>query len=259
MKRTIVMALAAGLAAVAGGCAGLTGDDPAEAPKAQTPQEKLLDAVPDGSQGNFRFTLKDAELTGKGVMDPATKRLLLTTDYKDADLGFTMTMGMLVIDEESWMKITFANTDGLTGLPKLPKKWLRLDRSKVKDQEDVGFDDPDPAGANALFRAIVAATESGAGTFTGTLDLTRATEAEIVDQAALDALGQQAKAVPFTANVDSQGRLAAIEIKVPAHGDAKAYTHQVTYADYGAAPAIEEPPANQVAEATQEAYDLLNS
>lgn len=253
MKRRIITALA--VLALAGGCA----ETGSEAPAPATPKDKLLAAVPDGSQGNFRFTLKDAETTGKGVVDPAGKRMQLTTEYKDKKLGFTMTMGFLIIDQESWIKVTFANTKGLTGLPKLPKKWLHLDRSKVTDQEDIDFDDPDPAGAVALFRSIVDVAESTTGQFAGTVDLTQATETEVLDAAELAALGEKAKAVPFQALVDTTGRLTSIEINVPAFGDAPAYTHQATYGDYGVAPAVEEPPAGQTQEAPAAAYELLNS
>lgn len=257
MRRTIAMTLAVG-AMLLGGC-GAVNEPTAAPPAPKTPKEKLLDAVPDGSQGAFRFTLKDAETTGKGVVDPKAERLHLTTEYKDKDLGFTMTMGYLIIGEESWVKITFANTKGVTGLPKLPKKWLHLDRTKVKDQEDVGFDDPDPAGAVSLFQSIVEVTEPTAGQFTGTVDLTKATKAEILDQKGLDALGERAKAVPFRAAVDGQGRLTSIELDVPAYGEVKAYTHRATYSDYGAAPNVEEPAAGDTQEAPAEAYELLNS
>ncbi|MEH1123820.1 hypothetical protein [Micromonospora sp. CPCC 206061] len=257
MRRTIAMTLAAGVVLLAG-CGAL--NEPTAAPPApMTPKEKLLDAVPDGSQGTFSFTLKDAETTGKGAVDPQGRRLHLTTVYKDKDLGFTMTMGYLIIDQESWVKITFANTKDVTGLPKLPKKWLHLDRTKVKDQEDVGFGDPDPAGAVSLFRSIVDVTEPAAGQFTGTVDLTTATKAEILDQQGLGALGERAKAVPFRAVVDGQGRLTSIELDVPAYGEVRAYTHQATYSDYGAAPKVEEPPAGETQEAPAEAYELLNS
>lgn len=257
MRRTIAMTLAAGVMLL-GGC-GTVNEPTAAPPAPKTPKEKLLDAVPDGSQGTFSFTLKDAETTAKGAVDPKAKRLHLTSEYKDKELGFTMTMGYLIIDQESWVKITFANTKGVTGLPKLPKKWLHLDRTKVKDQEDVGFGDPDPASAVSLFRSIVDVTEPAAGQFTGTVDLTTATKAEILDKQGLDALGAQAKAVPFRAVVDGQGRLTSIELDVPAYGEVKAYTHQATYSDYGAAPAVEEPPAGETQEAPAEAYELLNS
>lgn len=262
MRRTIAMMLAAGAmlasTALLGGCGAL--DEPAAAPPApKTPKEKLLDAVPDGSQGTFSFTLKDTETTGKGVVDPAGKRMRLTTEYKDKELGFTITMGYLIIDEESWVKITFANTKGVTGLPKLPKKWLHLDRTKVKDQEDFGFGDPDPAGAVSLFQSIVDVSEPAAGQFTGTVDLNGATKAEILDQQGLDALGEKAKAVPFRAAVDGQGRLTSIELDVPAYGEVEAFTHQATYSDYGVAPKVDEPPAGQTQEAPAEAYELLNS
>ena len=222
-----------------------------------TPKEALLAAVPDGSQGSFRFALVDPEATGSGVVDPATKTVHLTTVVKDVENNLKVTMSFLVIDQESWMKVSFNKR--LPGLPKLPKKWLHLDRKQIKDDDAVlTFDDPDPAATSTLFEASADVVEVGTGRYRGTVDLTAATNAEVVDAETLAALGEAAKRVPFEAVVDSAGRLTSVAVDVPAAGETPAFRHTAKYHDYGTATAPAAPAAGQAQEAPAEAYEMLN-
>jgi len=220
-----------------------------------------LASVPDGDEGTFRFTIKDYEASGSGVVDAASKGITANIGYKDPDLGFTMHVAFLVVDQKSWVKVTFTNTAGLTGLPKLPTKWLLLDPAKVTDPEStpLTYDGPDPANAAVLLASIGAATETGPGRYRGTLDLTKATDADVADPAEITAMGEAAKAVPFTATVDMSGRLNAIQVQVPAAGKTRAYEYRMTYTGYGDAPNVSAPSATESQNAPAEAYELLNS
>jgi hypothetical protein len=253
MRRRIFLALAASALLVTG-----CGDVIDAAAPPPTPAEKLRDAVPDGSEGNFRYTMKQLEGDAKGEVNPEAKRMTYTAVFKDQQLGFTMTMAIVVVDQQAWTKVTFGNTKGITGLPKLPPKWMRLDMSKVDDRENVTYTHPDPTGAAVLFQHIVDATETSQGAFTGTVDLSAATDAEVVDAEALTAMGEKAKAVPFEAAVDSSGRLTSLTLDVPAAGKAREFEWIAKFTDYGNAPEVKEPPAAQTVPAPPEAYDLLN-
>jgi hypothetical protein len=256
---TILLALVAGVATSGCDPASTTSERASASPA--TPKDQLLAAVPDGSQGNFRYTYADAETQGSGVVDPAGKKLQHTVVYKDPALGFTLTMTFLVMDQESWMKVAFGHTENLTGLPKLPKKWMHLDRSKVKDTSGLVLDfaDPDPIGAASLFESTVEVRPAGTGEYRGIVDLTRAAGAELVDKETVTALGDKAKTIPFRATVDGAGRLTSVSLDVPAAGKTKAATYRVAYADYGSAPPVARPAAGDAQEAPQAAYDLINS
>jgi hypothetical protein len=246
--------------AVLGGGCDLARSEDAAAPAPKTPREALIESAPDESAGRYRFTIKDADMTSTGEVDPTAKGLHIASEYKDKDLGFTMRMAFLVVDQESWVKIKFTGTEGLTGLPKLPNKWLRLDPAKITDTESVplAFDGPDPINAESLLHAVVSANDKGSGRFDGTVDLTKATGAEVVDADALKALGEAAKTVHFTATVDASGRLASIAVDVPAAGKTPAFKYTVTYADYGSAPTVSPPAAAEAGDAPAAAYELLN-
>ncbi|HEV7713568.1 MAG TPA: hypothetical protein VGP16_35565 [Asanoa sp.] len=262
MRRRIITALVAGTAtAMLAGC-GALGSEPS-APVAVTTtappsaQEKLAAAVPDGSAGRYAFSFKDSASTTSGVVDPKSQRISMTTAYKEPELGFTLTMSFLLVEKDEWVKISFDKK--IPGLPKLPKKWMRVDKSKIEDDPFTNLEDPDPVAASALFDAIVKVSEDKPGTFAGTLDLTKAEAAQIVDEDGIKALGAKAKAVPFTATLDDAGRLATIDIKVPAYAKVKAFTHHATYSKYGSAPEVKAPAASASQDAPAAAYELLNS
>ncbi|MEE3919687.1 hypothetical protein V2I01_19415 [Micromonospora sp. BRA006-A] len=74
----------------------------------------------------------------------------------------------------------------------------------------------------------------------------------------ITALGAQAQSVPFTAKVDTQGRLSEMVLKIPAAGQSAAQDLKITYTDYGNAAPAQKPSADQVVEAPAELYNLFN-
>jgi hypothetical protein len=138
---------------------------------------------------------------------------------------------------------------------------MRIDPAKIKgDDVPVGYDnETDPGDAGAVLRAIVDVRQTSAGRFAGTTDLTRQGEADIVDPARLRALGEKAKAVPFEATVDGQGRLTSAVVRIPAAGKTKAGKYTIAYTGYGNTPTPVAPAADEQQEATKAAYELLNA
>jgi hypothetical protein len=240
-------------------------DEPAkigESPKVSvaTPRDALLAAVPDTKVGAYKFDIKGGVTPMSGVLDAPKKTIELKLVQKEPDIGLTMTMTSLVIDKKGWMKIAFSPAN-LPGLPKLPKKWVLLDPAKIKDPDNSPLeygDETDPGYVTQLVQSSAGLTESKPGHYAGTTDLTQVTDAEIVDEKTLTALGDKAKAVPFTAVIDGAGHLTSAVVKVPAAGQAKAATYQVTYSAFGTTATPAEPAANQQTPATGAVYELLN-
>jgi hypothetical protein len=254
--------LAVGVVA-AGGCgvAGTGQDAAPTATKSLEPRDALLESLPDASTGGFRFTVEDGETPTAGEIDASKQSYRVGFRYREPNAGFTLHSDYLVVKKQSWIKIKFTGTKGLTGLPKLPKKWMLLDPAKVKSA-DVPLaykNETDPGEAGAVLRAIVAVEQTGAGHYAGTTDLTQQGQAEIVDAARLRALGAKAKAVPFEATVDSQGRLTSTVVRIPAAGRTKATEYEITYTGYGSTPAPAEPSADEQQPATRNAYELVNA
>lgn len=250
--------------ATAGGCgiagAGKNAGAPASA-RPLAPREALLESLPDATTGSFRFTITGGEAPMSGEIDAGRQSYRVGFRYREPAAGFTLHSDYLVVKRQSWIKIRFTGAKGVTGLPKLPKKWMLIDPAKVKDDDvPVGYDnETDPGEAGAVLRAIVDVKQTGAGRYAGTTDLTRQGDADIVDAARLKALGERAKAVPFEAAVDSQGRLTSAVVRIPAAGKVKASRYEISYAGYGTTPTPAVPAADAQQPATRDAYQLLNA
>ncbi|MFI6260988.1 hypothetical protein [Micromonospora sp. NPDC051006] len=265
LLRRVVSTTTAALAATAL-LAACTPDDGAErtaepgsSSAAPTPKAALLAAVPDGTEGTFRFSGKDSSSTVSGLVDPTAKGAEFTTSIKDPDLGFTTTMSFRLVADQTWMKVKFTGTKGLTGLPKLPDRWLRLDRSRLTDGESAPvYDGVDVGNAGPLVEAATAVEEQGTGRYAGTIDLTSGEAAKALDAESMTALGDKAKAIPFTAEVGADGNLASLTLQVPAAGKQKAYEYLVRYRDYGTAPKVTAPTGKAAQDAPAVAYELLN-
>ncbi|MFD0786300.1 hypothetical protein ACFQZ8_20575, partial [Micromonospora azadirachtae] len=239
-RRAAATTAALAMVALATGCGSGTATggtaEPGQPSAAPTPKEALLAAVPDGTEGTIRFSGRDSSSTMSGVVDPTAKGTELTTAIKDPDLGFTTTLSFRVVGEQAWMKVKFSDTKGLTGFPKLPDRWLKLDRSRIADAESApAYEGADVGNAGPLIEAATKVEEQGESTYAGTIDLTSGEAAKVLDADEMTALGAQAAAVPFTAEVGAVGKLASLSLKVPAAGGRKAYEYLVQYRDYGTA------------------------
>ncbi|WP_446217020.1 hypothetical protein [Micromonospora sp. IBHARD004] len=257
--RRAVGTVAAMLAATTllGGCGPKS--EPAAAPPASptaTPKEALLDAVPDGTEGVFRFTGKDASSNLTGRIDPESKAFEMNTVMAPDKDGITMKMSFLVIEDKIWMKAKFS---GHPGLPKFPNKWMVLDKSKLTDGDSVPtFDGADQGNAGPLIEAATSVEEQGPGKYVGFIDVTSGEAAKALEDGEAAALGEAGKHVPFTALVGPDEHLASLVLEIPAGGERKAYQYVVTYADYGSTPKITVPTGSAATKAPAMAYEMLN-
>lgn len=260
IRLTGLLAVAVAVATATAGCTDeVVGNAPPSKPPTAT--ELLARSVPDEHTGSFRYALKGGDVPATGVLDAGRHSYQMQISQTDPELGFTMTMNVLMIGKRTWVKIAFTDTEGLAGLPKLPRTWMLIDPAEMKGEDNlpIGYDgETDPGAAREIVDAATGVRQTAAGRFTGTTDLTRQGEADIVDADRLAALGDQAKKIPFTATTDAQGRITSLILRIPAAGKVKAGTYEMTYRDYGTAPTPAEPTGAQQQKAPPIAYDLLN-
>ncbi|MEU5906576.1 hypothetical protein [Micromonospora sp. NPDC047527] len=230
-------------------------DTPAASPSA-SPKEALLEAVPDGTEGTFRFSGKDASSTLTGLIDHESKAFELNTTLPPDSDGIAVKMSFLVIGDETWMKAKFT---GRPGLPKLPDKWMKLDPAKLTDAASIPtYDGADQGNAGPLIQAATSVEEQSPGRYVGFIDVSGGEAAKALEDDAAAALGEAARKVPFTAVVGADKHLASLTLKIPAAGKAKAYDYVVNYTDYGSAPKISVPTGAATTKAPALAYELLN-
>ncbi|WP_157548133.1 hypothetical protein [Micromonospora sp. ATCC 39149] len=251
-------------------CNNSAADEPAAggastAPAAPAdPKAALLASTKELGKGNFTFAMTGGEFNGSGTVHMPSKSAEMKMTGGDSDAEeLSINMHLVFIDTDSWVKMEFTGpmAESVPGVKALKGKYQHLDRSKIKDVKDLQFDfsDVDPAGSEALTKAITDVKKTGEGTYEGTLDATKATGSDVLDVEIVKDLAGKAKAVPFTAKLDGQGRLTEFVVKVPAAGSSKAQDLKVTYADYGAATAVEQPPADRVVEASDQVYEMFKN
>ncbi|MDM4722495.1 hypothetical protein QTQ03_23960 [Micromonospora sp. WMMA1363] len=223
-------------------------------------KEVLLAATKEIEKGNFAYTIAGDGLTGKGLVHKPSNSATLSVSVDDGS-GNTFAMDLIHIAPDSWVRVDFGElAASVPALAQLKDKYQHLDQTKIKNSDSLGLnldEGVDPAGADALLRAVADVRKTGEGTYTGTLDASGVTESSALDSDLVKALGDQAKALSFTAKLDSAGRLVELVVPVPAAGESKAHDVKITYADYGAATAAQKPPADQVIDASDQTYEMF--
>ncbi|MFC4020578.1 hypothetical protein ACFOW4_21915 [Micromonospora sp. GCM10011542] len=251
--------LVPGLAACKSGA-----DEPAAAASPSVPadpKEALLASTKDIAKGDFTFTMSGDGTSGKGLVHKPSNSAQFAAKFGDPSEDVSIEMDLIYIDSDSWVKMELggALASAIPGAAKNKGKYQHLDKTKIKDVDALQLDPEslDPMDSDALIKGVTDVQKAGDGTFTGKIDITAATESAALDEDVVKALGAQAKALPFTAKLDAQGRLAQLVVSIPAAGETKAHDITIGYANYGTAGAAQKPPANQVVEASAETYEMF--
>jgi len=224
---------------------GASGTPATTSAAGMAPKDVLVKAVKSLNDNPYTFAVKAPDTNFDGAIDTAGKNLSLkVTSESD---GSKVTFDILAVAAKRYLKITGMEALGV------PAKWLRLDFDKLgKKTAREMFSTDDPANLVSFADAIVTAERTGEGAYKGTVDLTKATNSILSDDAVVKLLGDKAKAAPFTATVDAQGRLTHATVTA----DAKT-TIDATFSKIGTKPTIAAPPANQVVDAPASVYDLF--
>ncbi|BCJ54401.1 hypothetical protein Asp14428_58760 [Actinoplanes sp. NBRC 14428] len=136
------------------------------------------------------------------------------------------------------------------------KKWMHIDAAKVAEGSNFNLSPDDPAGTKMLLSAITGVERVGDKGFKGTLDLTKSPRFN--KNKGLQALGDKATAVPFTAAKDDEGRLVELTLDMSSLG-AGAGKIATTYSDFGTPVSVQAPPASEVQEMPSQFSGLVNA
>lgn len=245
----LVAALALGLTgcgtgtdtAAPAGDGGTTGAAPASSASADARAE-LAAAAQKLNQQTVKMRLTSPVINGSGVMDPATK-----TGDMTLKMGAEGTFRILMLGNDVYLKVT--------GMQGMPKKWMHMDATKLGKSGQLNLmPDGDPGGAKQMVDSVVDVERTAPGSYSGTLDYTRTKP----DDKAIQALGDKAKVVPFTARVDDQGRLVEFAIDTQVLHESLG-TMITNYSDFGAPVTVKKPAAGDTQEAPQELIESMGS
>jgi hypothetical protein len=240
-----------------------SGDSPSAASSPESgipadPKAALVASTKGLAEGNFTFSITADSMNGTGTFHKPSNSAQMTMTIGDED--FTMDFDLIQIQPDTWVKVDLGDLfAGVPGMEAFKDKYQHLDAAKAKDAKtlDIFKEGTDPADAAAMFKGLTDVQKTGEGSYSGTFDLTTVKDSVAADEDLLKGLGDKAKAIPFTARLDAEGRLTELVMSVPAAGKTKAQDIKITYGDYGAATAVQKPPADQVIEASEQTYEMF--
>jgi hypothetical protein len=256
--------VAAGLA-IAGCTAGSTTSTTASASPStaatgagqSAPKDALLASIEPLTKTSYKYTLSAGGLTGQGANDPVNKKATLAltgTAATAQQQGGSITINVVAIGTDVWMKLDFGSANSTLKIS--TDKWFHIDATKLGANPSLPVDPNGGANTAALLKNAVDVKRADGTHFSGTVDLSNGTVSTPLGQPDIDRLGAKAKAVPFSATLDSQGRLSELKLDFPAV-DPQIPAVQSTYSDYGTTVSVTKPDPAQVSEAPDSLYQIF--
>jgi hypothetical protein len=246
------LGLAAALTFAVAGCGGDSGGggEHRASEAAKDAATELRDAVAKLATTSSKLSLTAGPVSGTGTMDPPNKQGSIKMGM-DAE-GLTFNIEALMIENDVWLK--------LAGLPGVPKQWMHVDASKLPAHTSLGIKpgEFDFVGGAHLLAGIVEAEETGDGQYRGTLDLTKASGSPFADEGTVSSLGDRAKAVPFEASVDGEGRLTNLKMDL-GEVEGERLKLDATYSDFGGKVDLTAPAPGEFVEAPEMIYQFLGA
>lgn len=170
-----------------------------------------------------------ASMEVTGSLDGPGKKSI--SSMKMGMAGQNLAIDVVQIGDEVWMK--------MGGVPTLPTDWMHVDAAKLGAASSLRTSIEDPSYSANLLKVATTVEWDGTNKIKGTLDMSKAAG---TNAAAATALGEQAKAVPFTATLDEQGRLLSMTVGTGQVAPAAGVGDMViTYSNYGEPVTIEKP------------------
>ncbi|MFY1695576.1 hypothetical protein [Solwaraspora sp. WMMA2101] len=213
-------------------------------------KEALAAAVAKNAEGSARLTMSlGTEADGVlmeivGDLDPASEKSNIEINLGGE--GEAMTIVLRQLGADVYMQL------GGADMAELADVWMKGDTSKLP--ENAAFSMMPTGDPAEMVASVAEATWSSDTEITGTIDMTKSAEAD----AELTAeMGEAAKAVPFTATLDAEGRL--VEMVIDAESvSSEAGVITISYANFGEPVAVEVP-TGEIIDMSDDMLDIFDS
>jgi hypothetical protein len=249
MRRLVVgLVIPIAFATALAGCGKSTSNNTGSAGSSQSPTAPaasavLAAAVLKSASTNFKFTLGDPSKHADGVYNAESKAVQFhqSTDKAGA-------LDLIVIGDDMY----------LSGLSVLEGKTWHLDAKKLTSKNAFTVF-ADPLASLAFLSTASSVTQDKAdGTYRGTFDPSKISTANAATKKVVDLLVEKqagkAGPIPFTAKVDSEGRLEKFTMLFPGLDDGKDSTYELVLSDFGTTARVTKPTRNVI-----EAPDIIYS
>lgn len=260
MRQRLVTGLAVvvGVALSVTGCTTAPGTGGGSTTKPAT--EVLTDAVTKTTGQSFKYTLSyGTAVSGDGYQDATGANATRNVTFTDAASGLKIKANVVLAAGLLYAKIDLgAITSSIPGLGGIANKWLAVDKAKVGTTGLAASLVPTAESVNAAtFVSGVATAERVSDTeIKGTIDLAKAAP-KFIPTTEFSKLTAEQKLVPFTATLDSQGRITKMVLKMPALASLPAVDLVTSYSDYGATVEVAKPPAAETVPMPETFYLFL--
>jgi hypothetical protein len=232
----------------------------ASAGGAKTGMQALAEAAAKTKDQSFRFTLGYGTLlTADGSQDAAAGNASVNMNVDEPTSGLKLKINALILGPDTFLKMDFgALGAAIPGLADVGDRWMHVDTSKLAGSSmSLGLKPgSDSVGIDNYLKGVVAADQVSATEIKGTLDLSKSAPPGTTAED-LGALGAAGKNVPFTATLDSQGRVSKIVVTMPKVGTSPASDLTTTYSDYGVPVELARPAPADVVEAPAMIYQFI--
>jgi hypothetical protein len=255
MSQYRIIAVAAGMVFAGVGLTACATATPATtAAPALSSAEQLTAALGKLKGQGYDLSVKVGKsTTRKASVNPSQQAAQDVLTDEGSSEGQTSTISVVQVGSSIWVKMHSGQGRSPIGLD--PNKWLLLDQSKMTAPNSKHFFDlsgPDAFDVTELMTSTAGVKATDATHLSGAVDLTAATGINHPDKETLKRAGDKAKAAPFTAVLDDQGRLA--ELTINGDGINSDLTEWFTYSNYGSPSAITTPPTADVIPASTASY-----
>lgn len=222
--------------------------------------QALTEAAAKTKDQSFRFTLAYGTLlTADGSQDAAAGNASATMNVDEPTSGLKLKINALILGPDTYLKMDFgALGAAIPGLADVGGRWMHVDTAKLAGSSmSLGFTSGnDSVGIDTYVKGVVSAEQVSATEIRGTLDLSKSAPPGTTGED-LKALGDAGKNVPFTATLDSQGRVSKVVVKMPKVGTYPASDLTTTYSDYGVPVELAKPAPADVVEAPAMIYQFI--
>jgi hypothetical protein len=226
----------------------------ASAPTVATQNDALSTSIKAFSTTSYKFRMQSSDASVTGEVDPAAKTAQILSSGTES--GQIFSVGYTVITPDVWTKIDLGDTlNKKFGLDK--NTWMHIDRTKITDSSQLPVNSAGELtfSISDLLLGVANVRQTDSTHYTGTIDVTNINSALSPNKDALAKAGDKAKAVPFTATLDDQGRMTSL--KEDGATIDPGLTSEITFTDFGAPMSITKPAG--AIEGPAALYQFLNA